>query len=78
MFLLASRFKIGNGFDLCLDLHKLSPKTPIVFYTGDARQADMQQALEAGADAFVAKPDSDAIESLIAAYAGHTGKMVTH
>ena len=48
MFLLANRFDIGNGVDLCRDLHKFSPKTPIVFYTGDARAADRQKAMDAG------------------------------
>ena len=78
LFLLANRFEVGNGFDLCRDLHKFSPKTPIVFYTGDAREADKQQALDAGANAFVAKPDSDAIESLIVSYVSHAGKTVNH
>lgn len=78
LFLLASRFDVGNGFDLCRDLHKFSPNTPIVFYTGDAREGDKQQALDAGANAFVAKPDSDAIESLIASYVSHTGKTLNH
>jgi CheY-like chemotaxis protein len=78
LFLLASRFEIGNGFELCRDLHKFSPKTPIVFYTGDARTADRQQALDAGANAFVAKPDSDAIESLIASYVTRNAITLNH
>ena len=78
LFLLASRFEVGNGFDLCRDLHKFSPETPIVFYTGDTRAADRQHASDAGAKAFVAKPHSDAIESLIASFINQTGKTLNH
>ncbi len=78
LFLLASRFDIGSGFDLCRDLHKFSPQTPIVFYTGDTRATDRQKAMDAGANAFIAKPDSDAIESLIAAYVTETAKTINH
>ncbi|MEO7674164.1 MAG: response regulator, partial [Pyrinomonadaceae bacterium] len=62
LFLLATRFERGNGFELCRDLHKFSPKTPIVFYTGDARAVDRQRALDAGANALIAKPNSDLVE----------------
>jgi len=78
MFVLANRFEIGNGFDLCRDLHKLSPKTPIVFYTGDTRAADRQKGLDAGANAYIGKPDSEAIELFIAAYVSHAGEAVNN
>ena len=51
----------GSGLELCSRLGKSTPGVPCIFYTGDAYEIHRQQALAAGADAYVAKPDVDAL-----------------
>jgi len=61
LYVLDKRLPDGTGLDLCAQLNKLTPGTPCIFYTGDAYEIHRQEALRAGADAFVAKPDIDAL-----------------
>jgi len=62
LYVLDKRLPDGSGMELCETLQKLTPTVPCIFYTGDAYEMHRRQALEAGAAAFVAKPD---IEGLI-------------
>ena len=61
LYVLDKRLPDGSGIELCRRLHELTPGVPCIFYTGDAYQIHREQALEAGAEAFVAKPDIDAL-----------------
>ena len=47
-----------DGFELCRRVRALDPHTPILFYSGDA---DKTRGLEAGANAYVTKPDVDGL-----------------
>ncbi|HEY8187774.1 MAG TPA: response regulator [Pyrinomonadaceae bacterium] len=49
----------GSGVDLCTKLLGVTPGVPCLFYTGDAYDIHRAEALAAGADAYVAKPDID-------------------
>ena len=49
----------GSGLELCRQLNKLTPGVPCVFYTGDAYSVHREEAVAAGADAYVPKPDID-------------------
>ena len=51
----------GSGIDLCRKLGELTPGVPCLFYTGDAYEIHRQEALAAGANAFIPKPDIDAL-----------------
>jgi CheY-like chemotaxis protein len=51
-----------DGFELCRRMRNLDPHTPILFFSGAAFEADKQRGIEAGADAYVSKPD---IETLL-------------
>jgi DNA-binding response OmpR family regulator len=51
----------GSGVELCRMLGELTPGVPCIFYSGDTYETHRQEALAAGADAFVAKPDVDAL-----------------
>ena len=59
LYVLDKRLPDGTGLELCGTLNKLTPEIPCIFYTGDAYEIHRHQALEAGAAAFVPKPDID-------------------
>jgi len=63
LYVLDKRLPDGSGLELCERLNVLTPGVPCIFYTGDAYQIHRIEAMEAGASAYVAKPD---IEALIA------------
>lgn len=46
-----------EGVDLCRAIRTVDPQVPIVFYTGEARETKRAAALEAGAQAYLVKPD---------------------
>lgn len=62
LYVLDKRLPDGDGLALCQKLTELTPNVPCMFYSGDAYELHRYQALQAGAAAYVAKPD---IESLI-------------
>ena len=62
LYVLDKRLPDGSGVELCGLLTAISPHVPCIFYTGDAYEMHRREAFEAGAAAFVAKPD---IEGLI-------------
>lgn len=64
LFVLDKRLPDGTGLELCEKLNMLSPGVPCIFYTGDAYEIHRREAMEAGAAAYVAKPN---IEGLISA-----------
>ena len=64
LYVLDKRLPDGTGLELCEKLSRLSPGVPCIFYTGDAYEIHRLEAMAAGAAAYVAKPD---IEALITA-----------
>jgi DNA-binding response OmpR family regulator len=46
-----------DGLEICREIRAANKDVPIVFFTADARQMIRSDALEAGADAFLVKPD---------------------
>lgn len=51
-----------DGFELCRRMRAVDPHTPILFFSGAAYEADKKRGIEAGADAYLVKPD---VESLV-------------
>lgn len=62
LYVLDRHLPDGSGVELCQKLDEISPGVPCIFYSGDAYDIHRSEALAAGADAYVAKPD---IERLI-------------
>ena len=62
LYVLDKRLPDGTGMELCERLNLITPGVPCIFYSGDAYAIHRDQAFEAGASAYVAKPD---IETLI-------------
>ncbi len=62
LYVVDKRLPDGSGVELCTKLNQITPAVPCIFYTGDAYAIHRVEAMAAGADAYVAKPD---VEGLI-------------
>lgn len=56
-YLLDHSFPDGSGLTLCRQLRTLHPDTPIVFFSAAAHPAETQAGLDAGANAYLVKPE---------------------
>lgn len=56
-FILDYRLTEIDGIDLCRMIRTFDSHTPIVFYSADGRAGKKQEAAEAGAQAFLVKPN---------------------
>lgn len=61
LYVLDNRLPDGSGLELFSKLGQLTPGVPCIFYTGDAYEVHRLEAMAAGAAAYVAKPDVDAL-----------------
>jgi DNA-binding response OmpR family regulator len=61
LYLLDSRLPDLDGFELCRRMRDFDPHTPILFFSGAAFEADKKRGIEAGANAYVIKPDVDGL-----------------
>ena len=50
-----------DGFELCRRMREVDPHTPILFFSGAAYEADKKRAIDAGANAYVTKPDLEGL-----------------
>ena len=50
-----------DGFELCRKMRGLDARTPILFFSGAAYESDKKRGIEAGANAYVIKPDVDGL-----------------
>ena len=61
LYVLDKRLPDGSGTDLCRMLNGTTPGVPCIFYSGDTYEIHRQEAMDAGARAYVPKPDVDAL-----------------
>lgn len=61
LFVLDRHLPDGSGLELCRTFQAVAPGVPCLFYSGDAYDFHRFEALAAGADAYVAKPDIGAL-----------------
>jgi DNA-binding response OmpR family regulator len=61
LYVLDKRLPDGSGIELCQKLSTVTPDVPCMFYTGDAYDIHIKEAIAAGADCYVAKPDIDGL-----------------
>ena len=61
LYVLDKRLPDGSGLELCQKLSGVTPDVPCLFYTGDAYERHRREAIAAGADGYVAKPDIDGL-----------------
>src|SRR6185312_896514 len=50
-----------DGFELCRRMRAFDPKTPVLFFSGAAYDADRKRAIDAGAVAYVIKPNVEGL-----------------
>ena len=61
LYVLDRHLPDGSGLQLCQDLAKATPGVPCIFYSGDAYDIHRSEALAAGANDYVTKPDIDGL-----------------
>ena len=61
LYVLDKRLPDGTGIELRDRLNRLTPGVPCIFYTGDTYELHRQEALAAGAHAYVLKPEVEVL-----------------
>ena len=56
LYMLDDDYIDGTSIELCRQLRRLTPETPILFFSSRAFQRDRERGLEAGASAYLTKP----------------------
>ena len=57
LYMLDDDYIDGTSIELCRQLRRLTPQTPILFFSAQAFGRDRERALAAGASAYLVKPD---------------------
>jgi DNA-binding response OmpR family regulator len=71
LYLLDARLPDLDGFELCRRMRAFDSHMPILFFSGAAYASDKQRGIEAGADAYVIKPDLDGLLGSITQFVSH-------
>ena len=71
LYVLESWLPVTDGFELCRQIRERHPRVPVVFFSGAALAADQKRGIEAGACAYVCKPDLDGLLGSIAQCVTH-------
>jgi DNA-binding response OmpR family regulator len=61
LYVLDKRLPDGSGLELCTKLNEITPGVPCILYSGDAYEIHRSEAMAAGADAYVTKPDIEGL-----------------
>jgi DNA-binding response OmpR family regulator len=56
LFILDTTLADGNGLELCSELRRLHPGTPIIIFSGRSSSDDRDRGFAAGASAYLVKP----------------------
>lgn len=74
LYLLDHRLPDGTGVELCGRLRELAPQTPVVFFSGAEAESERRSGLEAGARAYLLKPnDLDKVVATVGRFVGGAG-----
>jgi DNA-binding response OmpR family regulator len=77
LYMLDDDYIDGTALQLCKRLREIRPGTPILFFSARAFARDREQALAAGASAYLNKPD-DLFEIVSTVNSILSGKSVRH
>jgi len=59
-----------DGFELCRRMRAIDGHTPILFFSGAAHETDKKKGLDAGANAYLVKPEIDSLIQTITQFVG--------
>ena len=65
LYLLDSGLPDGNGLSLCRTLRAADPTIPVLFYSGHAHPDEIKMGMDAGANGYIIKPNSDKLAETI-------------
>jgi CheY-like chemotaxis protein len=65
LVILDGHFTNGTGIELCKRIREFDSLTPVVFFSGDSRESTRHESINAGAQAYVAKPDISGLQSMV-------------
>lgn len=65
LVILDGLFTDGTGIELCKRIREFDSLTPVVFFSGDSRESTRHESINAGAQAYVAKPDISGLQSMV-------------
>lgn len=54
--ILDNRFGDESSLEVCKEIRSSNPTTPIIFYSGEARETEITKALDACGNAYLVKP----------------------
>ena len=72
LYLLEAWLPEIDGFELCRRLRAAEPKAPILFFSAAAYAADEKRGIDAGAQAYVNKPDINRLLETITSFVSPT------
>ena len=70
LYLLDNRLPGMSGTEVCRTIRRMDAHTPVMFFTGAAYERERREAMQAGANAYLLKPDdlqrlTETVKSLI-------------
>jgi len=66
-----------DGFEFCRQLRAVDSKTPVLFYSGAAYDADRKEGLAAGANAYLVKPNIERLtETVLSLLVQHVSRGI--
>lgn len=71
LYLLEAWLPSLDGFELCRRMRAADPHIPISFYSGAAYEANKKRGIEAGASAYVIKPDTEGLVGIVSQFVFH-------
>jgi DNA-binding response OmpR family regulator len=78
LYLLDNWLPDKSGVELCRAIREFDPHTPILFYSAAAYQRDIEEAIRAGAQDYLAKPiHPDELKQAVVRLISVTGETVS-
>jgi CheY-like chemotaxis protein len=76
LYMLDDDYIDGTSIELCRQLRRLTPETPVLFFSAQAFSRDRERAMAAGAQAYLVKPDDlfEIVQTVNSILSGQPGR----